>query len=752
LTPVYIPTHASRGPRFIIDAMDASSDHTTFSFSMSRLVDGFDLTELLTPIDTEEARQRWGEYLNRLYPSNTIYLDAYDPDDLYSVAVRIAAVYDGEWPSERRAAAHELYTWFQEVIISCETESERARIRSNYNLARAIVTPVHRLPEEILANAFLFVIDDEIFPFHSSFTFRSLFGICRRWHSVLQRILTIWSSLTLRKWTDKDYVQSFLSNGKGRPLDVTIYTNDDSTINPNNGQPYGAIEILVRSAERLGKLTLRTSDSGSPGPLATPLQNHISTISVTAKKLTVLDVFDGYCIPILSKPSLGNIFSALTSLSVRSYGVHEPVNILPHLLVIRHLSLYKVALTNYGANGPLPLINSLEDLDISHTSTQWMAGREFKQLHRCHITFPHHHSTVHPMAAILPVCSSFRYCAHPLASLSGYVVPSLYHLHVGNRNSDKSQNRLALQHIQNFLPGISLRFLSLKVESHDQHLLQTLRLLPTLEILQLEPKQPQSLGSKFFSAFIVSPHCDMGCCDHWWCPLIGSSLGRQRITMCPLLTGFIIKYGRWLRRAETEVVMPILQAIDESRQAAGIPILDFVLYSDEFVIFDLKEGDPEVQAICGAFQSAVQHHSIQMIDAMPQTVLYFAHGCFSTFLYELTELTISMDGPWSFSYPLDVLRHCRRLKSLSLTGLPLLPYPMDQELPLVHTLCRMTLTGTSLAWMSGRTFTLLKECRIVKPGQEECSRLLRVYLPICTLLECQESPPELLSKLQAPQL
>ena len=110
-----------------------------------------------------------------------------------------------------------------------------------------------------------------------------------------------------------------------------------------------------------------------------------------------------------------------------------------------------------------------------------------------------------------------------------------------------------------------------------------------------------------------------------------------------------------------------------------------------------------------------------------------------------------MDDAWNFPNPLDLLSHCKGLNSLSLKGLPLQSYPIDKELHLVHTLSTMTLTETSLGWMSGRTFTSLKECRIMQPDQEECSKLLPIHLPVCTfwsarrahLVYCPNSGPHL---------
>jgi len=495
----------------------------------SHSIDRFDLASLLIPQDTEEARQRWGTQLNRLYPSSTIYFGVHDPDgsddsgdsgdsgdpgdsddssdsddsddsndsddssdsddpgDLGdsgdsddSDDLGDSDIYGGEWPSERRSAAYELFTRFHEVMRMCENERERARICSNHRLARAIVTPVHRLPEEILTEVFM---SHRAIPYPCS---RYHFGVCRRWHSLLQRIPAFWSILTIREWTDKDYVHSFLSRGKNEPLDVRIYTDDDPVAILNNRQPYEAISLVLKSAERLDSLTLKGSDNKMLGLLPAMLRNHLLGISASANRLTVLRILGDHYISILSQPSHPIIFSGLTYLSVSVSERHEPVNFLLHLLVIQRLSMTRVALVNYDANKPLPLVNTLIHLSLSHTSIQWMVGKEFKKRRTCDIYFPHQHHITHPTAAILPVCDHFTYHAQPLAGLRGFVIPPLQVLHLKNKNSDKPQNVMEIQRIQNFLlPQMPLVSLVLEVECHDQDLLGALRLLPSLTLLQM---------------------------------------------------------------------------------------------------------------------------------------------------------------------------------------------------------------------------------------------------------------------------
>ena len=244
--------------------MDSPLGHTislsSFSLQMSRLTDNFNLEELLKPQDPEEARRKWGEYLNFYYPSNVICLqvDGVDDDDVVEDDFDNLDDFDvdgGEWPLERHTVAHELYDQFQEVMRMCEDGGERKRINTNYNLAQAIVTPIHRLPDDLLSEIFVFVIDH----FYQERT--SLRAVCRQWDTLLTLLPIFSSTLELHKWSDKNDVEAFLERGKTVPSTVTIFTRDDVPPLSNDGQPYEALELAIKSIERWCYLTFQGPDT-----------------------------------------------------------------------------------------------------------------------------------------------------------------------------------------------------------------------------------------------------------------------------------------------------------------------------------------------------------------------------------------------------------------------------------------------------------------------------------------------------------
>jgi hypothetical protein len=741
--------------------MDDSFGHATCSESpplqvtLSRELDSvdghFDLTKLLVPQSTEGTRRRWGAYLSLHCPSIPIHFDR----DRWCF-VR------GEWPPERHTIAQKLHSRYQVVMRVIESQPERARIWSNYILAQSIVTPIHRLPEEILSAVLASSMEDGT----GAENLTSLLGVCSLWYHLLKHIPKLWLGLRLDKWTSREYVDQVLERSKDLTLYVSINTSDDLPTLSTDVPPYAATATAIKSADRWCSLALHSysgvSDDPPFEPLVFNLQNCLSIIANTAKRLVKLAIWDHRCASFLLHPTFIHIFSALTTLTLEANGRPEAADLLPHLLVVESLSLKRITLPDYDLNAPLRFIDTIRDLSLGHMSIQWMAGRQFKTLESCYIDFPHRHGPIRTMPVHLPICHTFRYAAQTLASLGAFVIPCIVKLMVGNNNSARSQNAIDLKRIQSFCPPrISLRSLQLSIECHDQDLIETLMLLPNLERVELLVSHPRSLGWKFSSS-LIQPTCNSKCYHHWWCILLRFTLMEQPIRICPSVKDFIVYYRRWLRRTELEVTLPIFTAAVESRKVFGRPLQSFILgvkesWGVEWTVSKslgrcMEETFHDPQAICKAFRSAVQKRTIQLMDITPQTAFYLAHHPFSIFLHRITELTISIRSRWSFPDPVDILRHCRRLESLALQNALLSPCSSDKELPLLKTLCKLTLNATSIHWMSGRAFPTLRECRITQPDQKELQQLLIIHLPVCILLEYYDGPLELLSKVHAPHL
>jgi len=122
--------------------------------------------------------------------------------------------------------------------------------------------------------------------------------------------------------------------------------------------------------------------------------------------------------------------------------------------------------------------------------------------------------------------------------------------------------------------------------------------------------------------------------------------------------------------------------------------------------------------------------------------------------FKLTSLTISINSAQTFTGPLGILQYCKRLVILELEGITLPFYAADSDLPLVQTLRKRTLIQASIGWMSGRTFAVLKECRVLVTNPDPRDELKMTHFPVCTLLEYVSRPTSLnlLARFRAPHL
>jgi hypothetical protein len=83
--------------------------------------------------------------------------------------------------------------------------------------------------------------------------------------------------------------------------------------------------------------------------------------------------------------------------------------------------------------------------------------------------------------------------------------------------------------------------------------------------------------------------------------------------------------------------------------------------------------------------------------------------------------------------PADILPYFENLQVLEAYRLHLPTYAHDVDLPLVHTLRRMSIKIVAVQWMAGRTFPDLEDCTIIWPHHPKTLRLHGgVDLPVCT--------------------
>ena len=726
----------------------------------------FDIMRMLELSGAEEDRQQWKTYLSSRFRSKNLI-------------VQFGEVLESEdWPSERLTAAEDLHARFRQLVEPIKDNNiKSATLFDNYFLAQTVVTPVHRLPEETFAEIIRIAVSEHGQKPHH------LIRVCRRWWLIITRLPHLWSSLRILPWTNGEYVKRSLARaGKGN-LDVIMHVGEGNISDFGDTEPYEGASIAAESAERWQSLVLSAlSTNKDPSPMkgypdtappshASSLKTCLSKIASSAQRLKRLEINDSYCLSHFSHPIHNQVLWGLTDLRVHVPGGGGVVNILPSLPSITRLDLSHVMLPDYTLSADLPFIEHLVYLSLAVVSVQWMAGREFKVLRTCSIQSPLNHRAIQGTRIVLPVCGELAYQAYPLEGLSAFVAPQLTVLNTGINSFNALRNAAELDRVRNFCAHqTTLQHIHLTVEGHDLSLIGILKLLPGLRELVLNLDRPLSLGWKFFRALIANSHKSRPRHQlEWWSSMFNDDDDDDSSPLlCASLTFLGLRYGRWLRNTETEIIVPLFAAILHSRKLAGVPLSSFTIEWGRGMvptwiniwraIFEKPpryalgtSGFRDIWMIHEAFTSATRSDFIMLVDVLPHTVLYLAQPLYSPHMRQITTLTISINGLWRGSEA-DILPYCEQLEQLDITGVSMPRYSNKTDLPLVRTLYKVIVTGSSIDWMGGRTFLKLTECKIRDIPDPKWRGPLWVSLPVCRVMEHWNMTLDLLPHFLLPSL
>ena len=126
-------------------------------------------------------------------------------------------------------------------------------------------------------------------------------------------------------------------------------------------------------------------------------------------------------------------------------------------------------------------------------------------------------------------------------------------------------------------------------------------------------------------------------------------------------------------------------------------------------------------------------HLTTMLLSNLTAVLYLVQPAYLHVFYALTTLTINL--PKRMERPADILPHLQRLERFDAGHLHLPIYPPDAALPLTQTLRFLSLKSTSVQWMAGRVFPVLRSFSITFPHQIDTISFQPVAMPACTYLQ-----------------
>ena len=500
----------------------------------------------------------------------------------------------------RTGIAHRL--WYH----SCETRDE-------YSCIISFITPVARLPFELLRQIFLIIIDEASSPPSA------LMLVCKYWHAI---VTSIWSSINVGTMTPMDAVKRKLEQNQWL-LDIVVDTDSDrGDLIPSDGA-FGAIFAVIEASSRWRSLVVKSFPGQADLPQdivnrhlqrcpndtmnrfttfkimstceASPLLNGLLHLlgTTAGSELTTMEINSPNIISFLA-PAYPFVFHFLRVLSLDTPGTPNPADLLPYLHQLETFTASHISFPIYHNDVDLPFIHTLRHLRLRAASIQWMSGRTFHVLEDCTIILPLHRHVLHAFSTTLPNCKRLAFQGSPLNIFNNISAHKLIHLSVTCSGSFNRRGNQQLIQFSCLVLGerrLAPNILHISIEATNQAWIGALSFMSDLEELVLEGTGPSSLGAKVIQALIVRPvHA-----SNW----DATPTPREwRAPLCPSLKRFGLKYRRWLRRSEQFNLIPDFKSVISSRERSNYALRSFSIWRtrNQVHALELIEGSQISQA------------------------------------------------------------------------------------------------------------------------------------------------------------
>ena len=677
-------------------------------------------------------------------------------------------------PTERLDLAPSLYWEFCGRRCRVRHDEQSLQIlQEKYNQIRVLVTPIYRLPPEILAEIFSIDLEGRQSPIR-------LMLVCQYWCMVVESLASMWESLKLETWTPPARVERSLKRAWW--LNVVIHTNEDIEKGQGDGEPYIALASAADRASRWKRLTieslpherleevahpvpsflslspikelnyLKTISQAESSPMLTQLLENIGSAAVG--NLSTIETTSLYTIQHLLQPAYIQSFHFLTTLHVAVRKTGDSVDLLPQLLRIEVLHITNVSLPSYADDLNLPLTSSLRQLYLKAVSVQWMGGRIFPKLQSCAITSPPRYP---PLSSDIdcPICTDLEFRNWNVRVAGQFRTPMIHSLAIKSNEWTPrrgSEQVILVCSVVGLGFPLQPRVLHLATLCEERVLSSILERLPALEELRLDIERPSALGQYFFTSLLAKPTNDL---KRYFHPKRGALPMRMRTwrsAICPSLKKLELKYERWLRETDQLDILPPLMALSWSREGTKTPLESFRLcFKDSNAQWkvwepkglDLSNGIFDIPQLKPYLRSRFLDEYpffISCVIATATSVIYHdtsigPMGEFQRLLplfgfYFRRLRVLRMDFSRDPFPKFEILPNFFRLEELDLSSVDIPSYSIQIDLPFVRTLRRLSLRSTTLTWMDGRVFPRLKRFYLCNDRPLHFPKT--ASLPVCT--------------------
>jgi len=587
--------------------------------------------------------------------------------------------------------------------------------------------------------------------------FGHLASVCRYWRSVVTAMPHLWSTLRLGTWTGTERVTNWLQ--RAYPKKVVIDTQRGGQM--HSITPYAALQNALVSTGHWHELTISSlppedlaSQLGFQGaaPMGvlrslhvvaecvhSPSFTHLLDLVPTEAPLSELRLHSSFASVYFFQPKWFPVLWDLTVLIVNGRDINEPFEFLPSFTRLHTFEADRLPLPWYDSDTNLPLLCTLQKLQLRASSVQWMAGRQFSCLEECAILLPRDWEAVQQREVQLPSCKKLIYHGYPMTTVRYFRVPEVNAMELKSHDCKKQRVYQQLHNLCTTDGTMSqLATLHLTLQCSEQALIKVLRYLGLLQELVVSIARPSPSFQNLLQPLIAKPSredwrdwslvgghqkWEQWCCSQTWCANVLPHLKYLGI-QCPngiprseyLDNGLLFRVLKWTR---AHSIRPLEHLkVWEGSGASN-------------VVDDVSTDYPEEYDSMILSGMVTQHLVIQSST----TALFQLH---STILFRQLQ-SLVVDWYHSRDHEIPILPDLEQIKTLEIWDGDIPTYSLKIDLQLVRTLQRLKLRGSSFSWMLGRTFKALREFQIDDlpdaPETQSGLEKLQVDMPACTILK-----------------
>ena len=296
------------------------------------------------------------------------------------------------------------------------------------------------LPVELLKEIFLYSMEG------NKTKSGQLAAVCRYWRSTIIGIPTLWSTLRVGTWTEREQITIWLQ--RGFPLKVVIDAGRGGRPRLNT-RPFAALQDILATTDKWYELTISSFPSEYTGSqldfqVARPM-TLLKALSIGAAyvhssfierllglvptSLPELKLHPTSSVTVFLRPRWLPVLQNLTVFVVDGSNPLGQFDLLPALTQIKRLQLKSCIIPIYSSDADLPLVHTLQQLVLDHCTFSWMLGRTFKALKECHFFWPREGSKDLSMykglQVDMPVCKTLKWKYNPVTFPAFFSCPNL---------------------------------------------------------------------------------------------------------------------------------------------------------------------------------------------------------------------------------------------------------------------------------------------------------------------------------------